>query len=257
MNIYVDVAIGLGFLVDHLLIMGTNRFCGYSYYPGRAAAAAVVGGIHSGMCFVQGFSFLRNGLWRLVFLGLMCAIAFGVSKNALRRGAVFVLLSMALGGIATGIGNGGGVSLIISALVLFLICAFGFRDPPGSATYVPVELCYGEKRLHITALRDTGNTLTDPITGRPVLVVDADSAKYLTGLSQRQLGNPLESLKQATLSGLRLVPYRCVGKEAGFLLALHMQNVTIGNWKGSSLVAFAPEGLSGEGAYQALAGGVL
>ena len=34
------------------------------------------------------------------------------------------------------------------------------------------------------------------------------------------------------------------------------KNVKIGNWQGSTLVAFAPESLSAEGAYQALTGGV-
>ena len=56
------------------------------------------------------------------------------------------------------------------------------------------------------------------------------------------------------LPGLRLVPYHSVGKSS-FLLAIRLQNVKIGSWQGSSLVAFAPEGLSKEGAYQALTGG--
>ena len=103
------------------------------------------------------------------------------------------------------------------------------------------------------SVEDTGNLLRDPITGRQVLVVGGDVALELTGLTQEQLRSPVESI--GALPGLRLIPYRNVGNSSGFLLALRLQNVKIGKWKGSTLVAFAPEGLSSEGAYQALTGG--
>ena len=243
--------------MDLLLLMGTNRLCGFPPFPRRAAVAALLGGVHAGACFLPGFGFLCNNLWRVVCLGLICWIAFGLSKSAMRRAAVYVLLTMALGGITTGIGNGGAWSLVASAGLLFLFCAFGFRDRPGSVTYVPVELRYGEKHLRLLALQDTGNTLRDPVTGRPVLVVDAQTANNLTGLSHQQLSCPLDAMKQLTLPGLRLVPYHSVGQDTGLLLALQLQDVTIGKWRGSSLVAFAPGGLSREGAYQALTGGAV
>jgi stage II sporulation protein GA (sporulation sigma-E factor processing peptidase) len=107
----------------------------------------------------------------------------------------------------------------------------------------------------LTALQDTGNTLRDPITGRQVLVVGADVAQKLTGLTVQQLKKPVENV--GLLPGLRLIPYRAVGQEAGLLLALKLPQVKIGTWQGNSLVAFAPEGLSPDGAYQALTGGVL
>ena len=109
--------------------------------------------------------------------------------------------------------------------------------------------------MRMTALQDTGNTLCDPVTGRPVLVVGVEIAQQLTGLTQQQLRCPVEAIAEAPLPGLRLIPYRAVGQPSGLLLALRLQDVRIGNWKGSSLVAFAPDGLSREGAYQALTGG--
>ena len=119
---------------------------------------------------------------------------------------------------------------------------------------MPVELAYGDKHLHITALQDTGNTLRDPVTGRDVLVVGADVASELIGLTPHQLQSPVESV--GVLPGLRLIPYHSVGTRS-FMLAMRLQNVKIGTWQGSSLVAFAPEGLSSEGTYQALTGGLV
>ena len=255
MTVYLDLMIGLNFLVDFLLLLGTNRLCGYPAAPGRAALAAAFGGIYAGACLLQGFHFLGNTLWRTVSLVLMAVIAFGFRKSAFRRGVVFVLLSMALGGVALGLGNRSAASLAAAAGLILLLCVVGFRGTVGSAVYVPVELCYQDKKIRLTALRDTGNTLRDPITGRPVLVVGADTAQELTGLSRQQLERPVESI--SALPGLRLIPYRTVGNGSGMLLAMKVPKVKIGSWQGSSLVAFAPEGLSMQGEYQALTGGAV
>lgn len=255
MAVYLDVVVLLNFLVDFLLLLGTNRLCGYSPGWGRCALAAAVGGIYGGACLLPGFHFLGNILWRLVSFVLICWLAFGFSVSALRRGMVFLLLSMALGGVAIGIGNGGIGSLLAALLGVGMMCALGFRERPGSVCYVPVDITYQGKRVRLTALCDTGNHLTDPVTGRSVLVVGADVAQQLTGLTRQQLQTPVSTMSQSPLSGLRLVPYRAVGQDSGLLLALRMKDVRIGKWKGSSLVAFAPEGFGKEGNYQALTGG--
>ena len=256
MIVYLDAVALLNFLVDFLLLLGTNRLCGYPPLWGRSALAAALGGIYGAVCLLPGMGFLGNTLWRCVSLGLMSWIAFGISKSALRRAVIFVLLCMALGGIAQGFGIGGAASVIASAAAVCMMCFFGFRDRPGSVSYVPVELSYGNKQLRLTALCDTGNTLTDPITGRSVLVVGAEVAQQLTGLTQQQLRSPVSAVTQASIPGLRLIPYRTVSQPSGMLLALRFPRVRIGSWQGSSLVAFAPEKLCDDGQYQALTGGV-
>lgn len=256
MGAYLYMVILLNFLVDFLLLLSTNRLCGYRTGWTRPALAAVLGGVYGGACLLPGFYFLGNMLWRIASLLLMAWIAYGLSKSSLRRAVVFVLLSMALGGLVSGIGGGGIWSVVASAAGIFIMCALGFRDSIGTVTYIPVVLNYCGKRLHLTALQDTGNALRDPVTGSAILVVGAEIAQQLTGLTQQQLRRPVEAMQASNLPGLRLIPYHAVGQPSGLLLALRFQDVTIGKWKGSSLVAFAPDGLSKEGAYQALTGGV-
>ncbi len=251
MPVYLDLVVLLNFAVDFLLLLGTNRLAGYPPGAGRAALAAALGGIYAGACMLPGFSFLGNSLWRLVFLGLMGVLAFGWNPSALRRGVLFVLASMALGGFALGLGSRGFWSLAAAAGGLCLLCFLGFRGKNGKS-YVPVELHYGETHLCLTALRDTGNALRDPITGQQVLVVGGETATRLTGLTRQQLAAPVEAID--ALPGLRLIPYRAVGQSGGLLLALRLQQVKIGKWQGSSLVAFAPDKI-GDGEFQALTGG--
>ena len=103
-RLYVDVVAGLNFLVDYLLILGTNRLSGFPPAYCRSGVAAAIGGIYGGACLLPGFSFLSSMLWRIVSLSMIAVIAFGWNRSALQRGGIFVLLSMALGGIATGFG---------------------------------------------------------------------------------------------------------------------------------------------------------
>ncbi len=255
MTVYLDSVMLLNFLVDFLLLLAAGRLCGYPVRIRRALLAAVIGGAYAGCCLLPGFYFLGNTLWRLVSLTGMSVIAYGWSVSALRRGLVFAFLSLALGGAVLMLGRGGLIGILGASVVMCLLCGFGFKERIGGNQYVPVELSYGDKYLQLTALCDTGNTLRDPITGRPVLVIGAEAAGALTGLTQEQLRTPVESLH--ALPGLRLIPYSSVGDSGGFLLALRLQKVKIGSWQGSSLVAFAPVGLHSEGAYQALTGGTV
>ena len=199
--------------------------------------------------------FLGNILWRTVSLGLMGVIAYGFSHSGLRRSLVFSILAMALGGLGVAMESPGFWGLLGAALALTLLCVFGFRDRPGQTHYLPVELRYGSQKVKLTALQDTGNTLRDPVTGTSVLVVAGVVAEQLIGLTENQLRNPVESV--GAIPGLRLIPYRAVGQPGGMLLALRLPQVKIGKWQGSSLVAFAPDGLSMDGSYQALTGGCL
>ena len=253
MTAYIDGVFFLNFLVNFLLLLSANRLCGFSVKPIRVALGALLGSIYAACCLIPGFYFLGNTLWRVVSLGMMSAIAFGITKSAIRRGLIFALLSMALGGIVMGMDRGGFWGVICGAVTVCLLCFLGFRGQVGGTSYIPVELRYGDKHLKITALQDTGNTLRDPITGQSVLVVGADTALELLGLTRSQLQNPVDSL--SALPGLRLVPYHSIGASS-FLLAKNLKNVKIGTWQGSTLVAFAPESFNAEGAYQALTGGV-
>ena len=254
MVLYLDILLMLNFFVDFFLLLGTNRLAGFPPRIRRSALGAGMGAIYGAACLLPGFSFLGNTLWRTVSLLLMGGIAFGFQRNAVRRCVLFYLLSMALGGIALGFGAGNLWTLIGAAMGVAGLCIFGFRGYMGKH-FVPVELSYGDQKVSLTALRDTGNTLKDPLTGQPVLLIGPEAAQKLTGLTIDQIRDPANAL--TALRGLRLVPYRAVGRESGMLLALRMENVKIGSFRGSRMVAFAPEGLGKNGEYQALTGGNL
>lgn len=250
---YLDVLWIVNFIVDLLLLIATNRLSGYPTAMVRTVFSAVIGGFYGSICVLPGLFFLAGTIWRLIFLGLMAFVAFGINKDSIRRSVLFVFLSMALGGIALGIGQGGFISIILCAAFVCVMCMFGLRGRFGSQ-FLPVELRYNGKCHRFTAMIDTGNTLTDPITGQQVMVVSSGLGHRILGEGTLAFSDPVATIEN--IQGGRLIPYHTVGKEGGLLAAKRFRDVSIGKWHGDCLVAFSPQELGRGEAYEALTGGI-
>ena len=258
MTVYLDLVFGLNFLVDMLLLAATNHLAGYPAGLGKVTLGAMLGGIYGGACLLPGFRFLGNFLWRGVSLCLMSLIAFGTGPGAIRRGILFVVLSMALGGIALSLSNNHPTSIIMAAGVVCMMCVLGFGIGGTNRHFAKIRLSYGGNVAELTALYDTGNMLRDPLSGEQVLVVGPVVAKMLLGLERDTLRNPAVAMIKAGIPGLRLIPYRAVGKAQGMLLCIRIPDARINGKATSVLVAFAPDGIGEEqGEFNALIGGAI
>lgn len=239
------VVIMMVMVVDILLLYATGHLLGGRIPMWRYGVAGLAGGIFAGLSMIDGFSFLGSSLWQICGIVMTGLLAFGFSGQTLRKLFLFSLLRLSIGGLA---GKEAMVSMLLGALGIGFACMIVGRR----SKFVPVELNFHGQTYHITALYDTGNALKDPITGRGVLVVDANIARRLTGLEAAALRDPVQNL--LSFPGLRLIPYQSVGN-TGFLLALQITDAKIGNRQESILVALSPNLLSNH--YQALTGGNL
>ena len=254
MKVYIDLILILNFLTDFLLLLGTNRLSGYPPDCRRLLAASLFGALYSGICLVDSFSFLAHPVWYLIALAVLSVIAFGLQLSALRRGAVFLILSLSLGGLATALHQSRFLLLILDAGLLWLLSRTAFGGEPIGSQYIPITVHNGGRDFSFTALRDTGNRLRDPVTGESVIVISPQWAEKLSGLTRDQLAHPMETI--VSVPDLRLVPYSSVGSGKGMLLARRFPAVTQGRRSGPALIAFAPEGLGQSTTYQALTGGI-
>lgn len=252
MHGYIVLAVLLQILVDYLLILASKQMFSEFSHPVRAILGALMGGIYCIACVMPGMTFLSRNLWYGVSLGLVCMLSFGLNRGAIKPAGIYCLLRVAMDGIASGQSK---VHIFLWAAAFCGICLIGVYGNRQKRRLLPVELCCGKNRAKLQGLVDTGHTLRDPVTGARVLIVGADVAEILTGLSPQQLANPVESMGK--LPGLRLIPYKTVGTPQGMLLAMQLQNGRIGNRKGNVLVAFAPQVLDETGKFQALIGGTL
>lgn len=255
MLVYLDAVMILNFLVDFLLLLGSNQLTGYPPEWSKALRGALLGGLYAGVCLLPGFRFLGSFLWRTVFLCLMAVLAFGWSKNSIQRSAVFLLLSMALGGIASGLHLVDFGAICLCACLLWALCRVGFGGEIGNRQLIPVEMNWQGKQLSLMALMDTGNLLRDPLTGERVLICGSDVGEELFGIDRNLFADPAAFLSSGRMQGWRLIPYHGVGNEGGILPALRMKNVKIGKNVRDAVVAFAPNRIGEGNTYRMLTGG--
>lgn len=274
--VYIDGVFLLNTLLNYLLLLATAKVVGEPLRRWRMGLGAVLGGGYAVAVFLPGLDFLAGNVWKLLVAVLMILLALGYARRLLRVTLVFFALACALGGGVMVIGLLGGQglglqqgvyysvmdlkTLLLSAAVCYALLTLVFQRSAShdSRELVPAVLYLGEGRVQLTALVDTGNTLTDPVTGMGVMVVEGTCLlPLLPELKGVDLTNPVGALEQLAGRGqpFRLLPYQAVGTTCGMLLAIRMDRVQVGTQnRGSILVALSPNGLSDGGGYHALIG---
>ena len=175
----------------------------------------------------------------------------------LNRGSILILLSMALGGVAAGMGVRHFGTVCVCAMIVALLCEVGFGGNGIGRMYIPVELNWQGRQVKVMALKDTGNVLRDPLTGEQILVCSPDVGEELLGVPEKMFSDPTSLLSSGALVGFRLIPYHAVGQPNGLMIALRLNNVRIGGVQRNPLVAFAPERIGSGGSYRMLTGGMM
>lgn len=275
MVIYVDELAVLNALVDYCLLVVTAQLGGLPVRRARLALAAVLGGLYAAaMLICSGAAWLPVRL--AVCVGLVWA-AFG-RHGLLRRAALFgavsfgfagaVLLASELSGRS--LYRAGVYRLMVPFRVLLLAAAVGWAASGllfrGSAKHgvlqrdtCTIGLSFCGRETQVTALCDTGNELSDPATGLPVLVLEPSAAERLLppelSWLVRELTVDNASVLLTRIPGgmrmrFRLVPYRSLGCPGGLLLAFRPDEV---RGRPPLLAAISPAPVS-NGRYDALAG---
>ena len=279
--VYVDTLFLLNALVDYLLLLCSARLAGEPLERLRFALGAVLGGGYAVAIFLPGLGFLERPLCRLAAAVLMAVAAFGGGRRLGRQTAIFFALSCAFAGGVLAISLLGGTGLSLNRGVIYsgmdlkmvLLSAAGCyaalslllqkagRHARFTGELKEVRLELGERAVELTALTDTGNTLTDPVPGRGVMVAEGARLEALFPPEQRPDGaalrDPAGALEGLTAAGgrFRLLPYRSVGVDRGLLLAVRVDRAVVdGEDRGAMVVALSPNPVSDGGGYAALLG---
>lgn len=281
--VYIDSLFLLNLVVNYLLLLAAARLAGEVIRRLRLGLGAALGAFYAAAVFFPGMGFLVHPLCKLGAAVLMLLCAFGGSRHLLRMTLVFFGVSAAFGGgiFAIELLGGRGLSLkngifysamdlrliLLSAAICYVVITLIFRRTARHGgprrELVPAVITLGDRRTALTALVDTGNTLTDPVTNRPVMVAEGEKliALFPEGAcpGPGDLRDPVASLERLSQGAgrgrWRLLPYQAVGVDCGMLLALRTDGVKVGEEDyGGILVALSPNRLSDGGGYSALIG---
>lgn len=270
--VYAESLFLLNFIVDYFILVCSGKVSGAVLRRGRIALAAALGGVYSVLVLLPGAAWLSSPLMKLVSGLLMALAAFGGETRFLRSFVVFLAVSAAFGGavwaasMLTHSGVSGRIYVPVSLRVLiisFAVCwaavsvVFRRAGKKAEREIAALTLTFRGRTVSLRALRDTGNALYDPISGRAVAVCDRESLSPLLSGVDIDLTDPASALeKLSALPGLAgrltLVPYRAVGTKSGLLLALRPESAEFAGARVDILAALSPSPLSAEGEYQAV-----
>ena len=271
--IYIDSLFFLNAGVDYVLLLAAGRLCARELVRPRLVLAALFGGAYAAASvLLPGFF----ALWTVKLLAgaLMVFIAFGAAGYP-RAVLVFFAVAAAFGGaVWCALTLGGSpapgeayfVPVSMPALALsFALCyaaltlAFRHSGKRASQRLRRVSVTLAGRQADFTALEDTGNELTDPVSGGAVVVAEAEalSALFDTDTAALLRGDAAQSFTAladtaARRGRLRLLPCSGVTGAQGLLLCFRPDALTVDGRKHTRAVAVAPRALSPDGAYRGL-----
>ena len=273
-TIYIDELFILNLITDYLIVLASARVCGAVLKRRRYWLAALLGALYACAFVLPGCAFLSGPVPKLACGTVMAVIAFSPERRPFRCAVVFFAVSAAFGGAvwACSMLSGAGVSdgyLPISLKVLlpsFAVCyavvdvVFRRAAKNTEQRIITVAAVFCGRSAVFRALRDTGNGLFDPVTGREVLVISPRAASALLPEGCKTAlccADPVEALERLCavpeLEGrFRLIPYSAVGVSSGLLPAFTPDSLTSdGKARRDVMIAVSPA-LDGEDEYEAI-----
>ena len=250
LSVYWDLVAAWNFALDYILLLCTLRLAGRAVRRRRVAAAAALGAAYSVAALA-----LPQLIWMLLPVAFaMCRVAFGRAPRLIKLSLLYLLLSCGLGGLVLLLGSlGGSLARLTRGMVLaelpwgvfcaalgasYLLLSLIFRGGAkhDGADFVTARIERGGAAAEVRLLRDTGNALTDPLTGEGVPVIEETALLPL--LEPKMFASAahegITPLRADTVGGaLTLRAFRCDALYVG------------GQNLGARLVALTPENFGG------------
>lgn len=231
MVVYAEYLLIENFITGLLLIVLTAKLTGQSLKKSRAAAGAILSGICGFMIFLP--SGAGPLMLRILMMLVITAVSLGC-KHILRNMAVFLILTFLTGGgvmaafilLQVPSLSGNGVlymeAFTYTKLILtgsaVMAAAWWFaeavrRQRVSNSLNGPVTIFIDDKKYELDGYVDSGNSLCDSITGKPVVLIDRKGIKK-TGIDFNSYPNRF-----------RMIPYRAVGTENGMLEGIRVDSI--------------------------------
>lgn len=251
--VYIDVFLVQNVLMDLQLLLLTQLLLKEKIIFPRLLAASLVGGAAAVIILLSGMGF--GIMYVLTVLALDMVMILICMRKPTKSGLTFRKLVMgviylhgmvfAYGKLMESVGRLVGermaqilVTGVIAGIVIFMLA---YRRLVESRHIYEVTLTEEGENVVCRALFDTGNLLTDPVSGKPVSVVEE------TDLMKGWLDKYPQKYK--------IIPYQSVGKEHGILEGIVVDELVIQKEqeqvvKKGAVVAFYRGKLSKDGDFQ-------
>jgi len=252
--------------MNYAILWAAARFGQFRTTIKRLTIASLVGALYSLGILLPHAEYLLTILIRIIISIVMVIIAYGrmpFKKTAQALG-YFYLVAFMTGGAMLGTiylfsreiqalaVMSGMFSFSVNIKYTWLLAGLaaaillgkwgaGFikRNIFRSLLRLPVVLCFGTVRIPVKALIDTGNNLKDPLTGKPVVIIEYELLRpFLPQATRSLFEKNQEPDVQELISSLalsywaprvRMIPFSTIGKQKGMLLGLRPDEIIVVN----------------------------
>lgn len=229
MVLYLDLIIFKEFIMDFILIIVTKTVLKKSTKNTNIIIACIIGVIETIIDILMNINVVIRLVLKLITSILIVKFAFKSKtlKEILKELACFYIVSFIFAGIATSImfseslnnilkqgiifGKYSDFLIIVSIIVGTILITITFKlitkNIRKDNMICNVEIGILKSIIKLKVLLDTGNLLKEPITGKPVVIIE-----------KRKLNHILEDLKDSIK--IYVIPYKTLGNEEKVLFGI-------------------------------------
>lgn len=259
MTIYLDIILLENLCMNYIILFATGLINKVSIKQWRIILASLLGGVYSILSFAPILQVYSNLGFKILLSITMIYLSFKPRniKILFKQLILFYLVSFAFGGCAFALlyfvkpenilmRNGfftGTYPIkiaVLGGIVGFVIVNIAFKLVKGKISkkdmFCQIKIVFREKQTQIKAMIDSGNLLKDPISGRPVIVVEAKQLEEIIPIQiienlNKIIGggeqNIIEEMGTEYLSRFRIIPFSSLGKQNGLLLGFKADNIIV------------------------------
>lgn len=260
MVVYAEYVFLENFIMNYIILSLTGKFTKYTVKRNKLIIGSSIGALYAFIIFFPSLHFLFSTLMKIACSMLIIVISFTPYrfKDFFRLIGIFYLITLIFGGAGFAlfyftnfngiVSNGVFYMTNISVKNIFVSCGIG---------YLLIQFCWGyiQKQLskekvlmnikiqinaetaELKGIVDTGNSLTDPISKYPVIIVEYNAIKNLLPaefkdiFSENRIFNFEQLISKIDdinwIKRFRMIPYKALGTENGMLIGFRPDNVLI------------------------------
>ncbi len=260
MVVYAEYVFLENFIMNYIILTLTCKFGKMQTKKIRIVLASSLGALYAFILFFPSLHFLFSMMMKIACSMLIIITAFAPYrfKDFFRMLGIFYLITMVFGGTGFALFYFTSFNGIISNGVIYTTnISLKNIMLSGGFAYMLINFCWGyiQKQLtrekiymkvkvemngefvELKGLVDTGNSLKDPITCHPVMIVEYDAIIKLfpESIKKAFVGSKYPDFNEITMllnnttwmTRLRFIPFEALGTEHGMLVGFKPDSVMI------------------------------
>ncbi len=234
MTVYADVLIALNILLTYILIVASRVLCKIPTNKWAVMVASVVGGFSSVIIFYENGGSAFSLIYKIITGAVVVSVGFlpKTIKIFFKVFLAFIGVSLLFGGSMYALEitlhpknimfyNGTvyfnmSIAYLVGCVLviygMFLVADYLITKQNNKSGKCQLEITYNDATVTLTAFIDTGNTLTDGVSGRPVII--AEISAVLPLFSREEIiffkSASFENVPESLNRNFRLIPCKSV-----------------------------------------------